>query len=369
MKKQAMLCWVLGLGFGCGQESSPMTAQAPAQHAPGVGSPAPGCQGTECTKSTQAPTQMGMQGPVAGSGGSFDDEPLPPAGEPPIDVGSAPPLDEGCSVYEFRAHGEAVVGDESPYPVGVAKDSYMNFTFNAPWDKTVYAKSLRPLIDNDEVLHHYLVYKNPAMEPTAVSISPSSAVHSGSETLAGWLPGTGDFVMPEGVAMALPVTSFTLEVHYNSTDPGAMDRSGVAICVTEDPPVNLAEMSWLGTNQIFGTTATGTCKPPTNEPVHILSIIPHMHLKGSHFKAVINRLDGQQEILHDAPFDFYSQLNYDKDVVVMPGESITTTCTYSEFASFGTGTEEEMCYLFTVAYPTGALSTPGSFQNKTTCGL
>jgi hypothetical protein len=45
--------------------------------------------------------------------------------------------------------------------------------------------------------------------------------------------------------------------------------------------------------------------------------------------------------------------------VLMPGETITTTCTFSEPKSFGQATSEEMCYLFTYAYPKGALTDNG----------
>jgi hypothetical protein len=35
----------------------------------------------------------------------------------------------------------------------------------------------------------------------------------------------------------------------------------------------------------------------------------------------------------------------------MPGDSIKTTCKYNAPASFGEGTNDEMCYLFTLYYP------------------
>ena len=40
----------------------------------------------------------------------------------------------------------------------------------------------------------------------------------------------------------------------------------------------------------------------------------------------------------------------------MPGETITTTCSFSEPKCAGQATTQEMCYLFTTAYPKGALS-------------
>ena len=81
-----------------------------------------------------------------------------------------------------------------------------------------------------------------------------------------------------------------------------------------------------------------------------------MHLTGTHMKGVINRKDGTTEILSDEDFDFNYQVSYPKDVTLMPGDTITTTCTYNTPQTFGEGTTAEMCYLFTLAYPQGALA-------------
>ena len=42
--------------------------------------------------------------------------------------------------------------------------------------------------------------------------------------------------------------------------------------------------------------------------------------------------------------------------VYMPGDKITTTCTYSSPARFGKATSDEMCYFFSIHWPAGALS-------------
>jgi Copper type II ascorbate-dependent monooxygenase, C-terminal domain len=63
-------------------------------------------------------------------------------------------------------------------------------------------------------------------------------------------------------------------------------------------------------------------------------------------------------VLHDEDFDFNYQKSYRKNAVLMPGDTITTECTYSQPMSFGESTKSEMCYLFTMAYPKGALASP-----------
>ena len=56
-------------------------------------------------------------------------------------------------------------------------------------------------------------------------------------------------------------------------------------------------------------------------------------------------------------FDY--QITYPTTEVLMPGETITTTCTFSAPNCAGQSTAQEMCYLFTYAYPKLALTDSG----------
>ena len=89
-------------------------------------------------------------------------------------------------------------------------------------------------------------------------------------------------------------------------------------------------------------------------------VTPHMHAVGRHMKGVINMPGGGTRILHDEPFDFAYQVSYEKDEVLMPGETITTTCTFSEPKCAGQSTSQEMCYLYAYAWPKHALADNGA---------
>jgi hypothetical protein len=176
----------------------------------------------------------------------------------------------------------------------------------------------------------------------------------------GWAPGGTDLYFTPDLGMKMTGDeSFLLEVHYNSSDRSALDASGVEVCVTEAPPENEVVISWLGTDSINGTSATGTCRPRSDEQIHIIGGNPHMHVKGQAMQVVLNRADGTTEMIHDEPFAFENQRGYSEDVRLNPGDSITTTCRYSAPARFGKGTNEEMCYWFALAYPAGALTDNG----------
>jgi mono/diheme cytochrome c family protein len=286
------------------------------------------------------------------------------AAKPAVDAGAPkdalPPIvgDGDLECYKLLAHN----GDgKSKYAVGAANDAYIMYVFAAPWKETVYGIVIRPIIDNAKVLHHWLLFED---DVAGVPLGPSPEVgaHPTGQLIAGWAPGaeSTDFRLTGAdVGFELPGnTTYTVEFHYNSSDLFAEDQSGVEVCAIKRKPKEVAAISWLGLDQLLipSTKWTGTCRPTSQEPIHITHVWPHMHLTGRHMKSVINRKNGDKEVLHDEDFDFNYQRAYRKDVTLMPGDTITTVCDYSQPMSFGESTKAEMCYLFTTAYPKGALA-------------
>jgi hypothetical protein len=233
--------------------------------------------------------------------------------------------------------------------------------FAAPWTGTVYERSIQSLIDpSSQVLHHWLLFKQttPAADG---SVSPGTGVHPDGIVLHAWAPGATPVYLDPDVGVALESTlTYQLEAHYNNpTGAPGNDGSGAEVCATTKMPVHLAELSWLGTDAIAGLGASGTCIPTgpgSDGPIHIILAQPHMHKTGTHMKVTVNRASGMAEVIHDKPFSFDDQRFYPEDVVIMPGDTITTDCTYSAPATFGQSTSNEMCYFFSLHWPAGALT-------------
>jgi len=268
--------------------------------------------------------------------------------------------DGGVECYPFTAYQPSGGAKDTPFNVGTAVDKYVGFGFKPPWQGTRFVRAFRSVIDNSDVLHHWILFE----EPSAADNSAEEILgaHPGGQMLHGWAPGGSDLYFTPDVAIRMDsATSYLLEVHYNSNDASATDASGLEICVSEQVPENEAIISWLGTDAINGTSATGTCAPRADDPIHIIAGTPHMHLKGSHMKVTVNRDSGADEVVHDEAFAFENQRGYAEDIIIQPGDSITTTCTYTAPSRFGKGTNEEMCYWFALAYPAGALADGGLF--------
>jgi hypothetical protein len=274
--------------------------------------------------------------------------------------------EDGVECYPFTTFQPGSADKTTPFKVGTVVDKYFGFGFKPPWEGTRFVRAFRTIIDNEQVLHHWILFEEPsAADGSAAEIL---GAHPGGAMMHGWAPGGSDLYFSPDLGMRMEGNSnFLLEVHYNSDDPAAVDASGVEICVTEKPPVNEAIISWLGTDAIQGTQSSGTCAPRASEPIHIVAGTPHMHLKGTHMKVNLERAAGGSEVVHDEAFSFQNQRGYQEDITLQPGDKLTTTCTYNAPAAFGKGTNEEMCYWFALAYPAGAL-TDGAFIGALTHG-
>lgn len=302
--------------------------------------------------------QIGAAPDAGGTGGST----APPPGPSGSGGISEEPItydDPLMECHEFRAHAPS--DKTQPYSVPTTPDYYVNFDFMPPWDGSVYTRSYEVVLDNPEVVHHWLFYRNSGPK-TDGNVSQSSGVHPDGTLLHGWAPGGSDTYFHSDVGAELSgTTSYTLELHYNNTGGAAApDASGIRVCYTPTRPEFVASLSWLGTDNINGTMAQGTCDPTTNEPIRIIGGNPHMHTKGNRMQVVLNLAAGGQEVLHDMPFDFEYQRGYVHDFMIQPGDTITTTCYYNSPAQFGEGTGDEMCYWFAMHYPAMGL-TNGNF--------
>ncbi|MEY4575318.1 MAG: hypothetical protein RL701_21 [Pseudomonadota bacterium] len=333
--------------------------------------------GATCTGAANggAGGQVGSAGGGAGTG--------PAAGGAGGVVDTSGDVDiEKC--YELRAHGVSAPGDQTPYTVP-SGEFYSGFIFKAPWTTPVQGLRFRHLPDNAKVLHHWLLYSEsntalPDGEVEACDLGGltgfSCGIASTRSLITGWAPGRGDFRLPKEVGLELPAPGALLAVEFHYFNVGAAqtsDKSGVEVCVTSKFRPNTASVSWLGTNTINVAahtqgTASGTCTPlrkglNATDPIHVLFSWPHMHKLGRHMTSTVKRAGGANEMLYDGAFSFEYQVLYDTPLLLQPGDSVTTTCSYDNTTNgaitFGQSTAQEMCYNFAYAWPAHSLDNPG----------
>jgi len=316
---------------------------------------------------------------MGGPPGVGEAQTMPP---PPVEVGPEYLPCTPSATFVAHASGHPDEPYLLPPGAGVGGNTTMCFAFASPFGEVTQGTAFAPIIDDPRVLHHWIIFASDAL-PTGVSpgdafeCSATGGLSSGVQFLTGWAPGGTNQLLPADMGRELPhAGSFViLQVHYWNVAGYAdvADRSGVALCTTDVPRPHEIGTSTLGSLNIsiqprtVGHQVVGTCTPDLTAPVTIVGSGPHMHTHGISFRSEVLRGGDPThvEMLVDLPrWDFNQQTGYAPPggpMTIMPGDVIRTTCTYDNGTDdaiyFGERTEDEMCFNFVSAYPTGALAT------------
>lgn len=319
--------------------------------------------------------------------GGFVDADAGPSDQKPTWATQPWPAEECEYVMVLGAHGavgKPVATDPTPYNVPAQLTNYHCFYEKVPWgDKKVQALALRAIIDSPddkELVHHFVVSGvEPFSQPIAAQRPSGPGDHKdclnpNGSTLAVWAPGAiNPLTYPSDVGVLLPSGDSYLEmqVHYNNNSmlPGKQSKVRYEICATSKLRPQTAGTFWLGYENAFASTlitgketverldnkgngtAVGRCEAKTKG--RILSIMPHMHQKGMHSKFEVIRKDGSVLPIIDSPYNFQDEKSYFRQNLLLDqGDSIRATCKWSANpVYFGFGTDAEMCFFYTLAYP------------------
>ena len=291
-----------------------------------------------------------------------EDEPIDPIGPQALD----------CEVTDvFAAHAPGST-EGFHVPQQGADDLYQCFAFQTPYQVPTQATAWAPIIDDERVIHHWILYRNKNAQTDGGVFPCDAGLQLQADFVAGWAPGGGNMVMPADVGLELAEAGdwFILQIHYNNSAQyaDAIDKSGVAFCAAEAPRPNTAGILSVGTVGInippnaVGHTEVGTCGWLNTfawPQLHVIGASPHMHGYGRAFETELLRSGnaGQEMITSVPAFTFENQGMYlnEPEVLINPGDTLVTTCTYDNpnpFAiGFGEGTGDEMCFNFMLVYP------------------
>lgn len=215
-----------------------------------------------------------------------------------------------------------------PIPANATIDyQYLILPLNLNEDRWVRAVQIRP--SDRRVVHHAVLYvRDPASSwlrnvPSGVMYAPPSnddaAIRNTRDTkediLAIYTPGATSSEFPAGMAKKIPAgADLVLQLHYTSLRQATKDQTRVAIAFSPKPAKRLLTLQ-MGKDDLrippedrnYRASVSGTLP---NEAL-LVSLFPHMHLRGSAFDFEIVGEGGHVEpLLKVKPFDFYWQLSY-----------------------------------------------------------
>jgi hypothetical protein len=226
--------------------------------------------------------------------------------------------------------GEPDVVVQMPVPFEVPARGTLEYTrfiipLNLTEDRWVSAAEIRP--GNRAVVHHVIAYLRepdskwlsgaPSGQPLPKRVPGKKIPDSGArENLVGYAPGVPPLKPQPGRAKLIRSgTDLVLEMHYTTNGKAATDQTKVGIVFAKEPP-----------RERLASAAIANLKfvIPPSEPNYqvdsryqiprdwtLISLTPHMHLRGKDFEYRAKYPSGETEVLLRVPkYDFNWQHTY-----------------------------------------------------------
>jgi peroxiredoxin/mono/diheme cytochrome c family protein len=220
-------------------------------------------------------------------------------------------------------------------------------------DVWVRASQVRP--GNPAVVHHVVVLVLP---PGVEKID-----EAGGDFLAAYAPGMPPRVLHDGVAKRILAGSrIVLQLHYTPRGTKQVDRSRIGLVFADPAAVHKELMSGMALNfrlQIPPGTRDYVSRADFrfSRPSMLLSLMPHMHLRGKSMRFVAEYPDGRREVILDVPryeFDWQNLYVLDRPKPMPEGTILHTEARFDNSAenpnnpdprravTFGEQTRDEM---------------------------
>jgi mono/diheme cytochrome c family protein len=210
----------------------------------------------------------------------------------------------------------------------------------------VWVRGLQILPTNPAVVHHatcmFLPPEEalPADEELFRTLVPWTQYTRGLNYLTGYLPGREPRRYPEDVALFLPKGSrIRFEVHYTTKGRVEEDQTRLGLVLAPHPPAFVVNSRLLRNREILippnskGLSFSAELTFPAI--VSLLSLTPHMHLRGDAFQVNLTYPDGRAERVLELPqWDPNWQFAYEfrEDKLLPTGTNLRITGWYDNTA-------------------------------------
>ncbi|MEL6104643.1 MAG: redoxin family protein [Planctomycetota bacterium] len=174
-------------------------------------------------------------------------------------------------------------------------------------DRWIQAVEVRPTAS--AVVHHVLVFVQDGKRR-------SRSIDEDAGFLAAYVPGNTHQQYPDGMAKRIPAGSrLIFQLHYTPNGTATNDQTKLGLRFSDKPPTRVIRNTGISNHNI--KIPSGAANHPEKASmsvpmdVRVLSLMPHMHVRGKAFRYDVTLPDGQKKRLLDVPrFDFNWQLEY-----------------------------------------------------------
>jgi peroxiredoxin len=252
-------------------------------------------------------------------------------GCPKGDDADLPPPRTFTRGWQLAKAPDEVFEMEQPFQVPAAAGRegvrYQNFWVDPKFTEDKWLAQAEVIPGNAAVVHHIIVYMHPDKSDRKQEVF-----------LTAYVPGLRARPMLEGYAKRIPAGSqLRFQVHYTPNGTATEDRSKVGFIYADPSSVNHEVVTTECVNTRFTlepfkddqVVTARTRKSPVD--LKMLTMSPHMHLRGKSFKFELQRADGSHEPLLDVPrYDFNWQTSYElaEPLTLPAGSQIVCTASF-----------------------------------------
>jgi mono/diheme cytochrome c family protein len=252
------------------------------------------------------------------------------AGTPAGDPRDAPPPPQRPAGWNV-ANPDVVL--QMPKPVNLPAEGDVEYTYQiVPTrfieDKWVQMAEVRP--SSPQHIHHAVVYVRPPGSnwlrhaPIGTPFTASTltdtqdrldAHGTTSDLLLVYAPGSSPDRWPDGMAKFVPAGSdIVFQIHYTTNGHAGHDQTSIGLVFSKTPSAQRVITLQLNDHAFIIPPGADDFRVETQgtlpHDATLLSLFPHMHLRGKRFEYDIVRPDGSIEPLLRVNYHFHWQLSY-----------------------------------------------------------
>jgi len=210
---------------------------------------------------------------------------------------------------------------DKPFDVPARGDvKYQYFVADPKLVEDSWVNGMEIVAGNPSIVHHILVFVRDKG-------NKKKSLNAERGFLAGFVPGTRVEMMPKGMAKRIPANSeLVFQIHYTPNGTAQTDLSKIGFwmvdpkSVTHEVQTTSSVQPQLKIPPNASNYKTSAMQPEDLPDCELLSMSPHMHVRGKSFRYTAIYPDGRKKILIDVPeYDFNWQTEYRlKDKMKIP---------------------------------------------------
>lgn len=236
------------------------------------------------------------------------------AGAPEGDPAAMPELPALATGWQMGEPDLVVPMAKEPFKVpATGTVEYQYFQVDPGFTDDMWVSAAECRADQRGVIHHIIV-------GIAGEGDFGEGVHGQvqSDWIAASAPGSQPMILPPGYAKLIPAGSkLIFQMHYTPNGTATEDLSSIGLRFADPATVTHRVLTVKAHNERF-EIPPGAASHPVNarmtfsETAELLTLFPHMHLRGKSFRYTALSPGGSEEILLDVPgYDFNWQYAYD----------------------------------------------------------